>query len=829
MINQYSTTVKFGEENPKKDLHAEEFTLQNFVLETAHTTYAFRTMMTGQLEHLYYGKLIHLDEAAEIGESHTNAHGNSTVYNNNHMEFSLEDMLLETSSYGKGDIREPQFAIKAADGSTTLDLVYISHDIDHEKAPLNGMPSSYVDEKDELNVDHLVIHLKDKNHGYLVDLHYYVFPECDVITRQASFINASEAPVRLTRALSNMVDFPATGYRITSFHGGWTKEMGKYDTILTAGRFSGSSFTGTTSNRTNPLVLMADPLASEDHGKVYGFNLLYSGNHYESFDVNSFGKTRFVNGINPDHFEWFLAPGETFETPESVMTFSDGGYNGMSHNMHRFVRKHITRGVWRDQERPILLNSWEANYFDIDEGKLLKLAKKGKEAGMELFVMDDGWFGDRKDDKRALGDWFVNTKKLPGGLKGLADKIHKMGLKFGIWIEPEMVNVDSELYRKHPEWAMDIPGMDHSEGRNQRDLDFSNPEVVDYMIQTMTEVLSSAEIDYVKWDMNRIFSDIYSKYLLEDRQGEVTHRYVLGLYHLMDALTTQFPEILWEGCSAGGNRFDLGALCYFPQIWGSDNTDAISRLDIQNGYSYGYPQSTYTSHVSACPNHQTLRVTPLETRANVAFFGNLGYECNLCDMSKEECEAIAVQVGIYKKYRKTLQFGDFYRTSESYASGNHASDMGRALGLMSPAAGQGCSDNVVTWTIVNEDQTTAVGLIAEKEHHPNDPHLTYVARGLNPDKRYHFSNIPSKVNVKTFGDLVNAVGLPIHVKQDSLIHNLIAKFYSLDGEVEDTICYGDTLMEAGKPLTQGYIGTGITNVRIFKDFASRIYFMSEEC
>jgi alpha-galactosidase len=348
------------------------------------------------------------------------------------------------------------------------------------------------------------------------------------------------------------------------------------------------------------------------------------------------------------------------------------------------------------------------------------------------------------------------------------------------------------------------------------------------MIQTMTEVLSSAEIDYVKWDMNRIFSDIYSRYLPEDRQGEVTHRYVLGLYRLMDALTTQFPEILWEGCSAGGNRFDLGALCYFPQIWGSDNTDAISRLDIQNGYSYGYPQSTYTSHVSACPNHQTLRVTPLETRANVAFFGNLGYECNLCDMSKEECEAIAVQVGIYKKYRKTLQFGDFYRTSESYASGNHASDMGRALGLMSPAAGQGCSDNVVTWTIVNEDQTTAVGLIAEKEHHPNDPHLTYVARGLNPDKRYHFSNIPSKVNVKTFGDLVNAVGLPIHVKQDSLIHNLIAKFYSLDGEVEDTICYGDTLMEAGKPLTQGYIGTGITNVRIFKDFASRIYFMSEE-
>ena len=832
MISRFTSSHRRGEA---------EVELQNFVLSTKTTTYAFRVMETGQLEHLYYGPKIRIDAASDFAESHTNAHGNSIAYTNDHPEFSLEDMMLETSAVGKGDLREAQFEVICADGSSSLDFVFVSAELLEGKAGYETLPASYADIED---VEHLLILMKDKNHGFELELHYYVFKDCDVIARSARFINASSANVELTRALSMTLDFPDSGYRLTSFHGGWTKEMGRFDTILSAGKFVNDSFTGTSSSRSNPFVMMSDPMAAEDHGLVYGFNLPYSGNHYEAFDVNSFGKTRFVSGINPKNFRFTLKAGEIFELPEAVMTVSKEGMNGMSQNMHDFVREHITRGPWKEKERPVLLNSWEANYFDIDEGKLLKLARKGKEAGVELFVMDDGWFGDRHDDKRALGDWFVNTKKLPGGLKGITDKIHGLGLKFGIWIEPEMINTESELYKLHPDWAMAIPGMDHSEGRNQRVLDFANPEVVDYMIKAMTDVLSSAEIDYVKWDMNRPFSDLYSPYLRKkaeeemaeaginpergariDYQGEVSHRYVLGLYRLMKVLTETFPNILWEGCAAGGNRFDLGVLSYFQQIWASDNTDAVSRMDIQNGYSYGYPQLVYTSHVSAVPNHQTLRVTPLSTRANVAFFGNLGYECNLCDMSKEENEAIAVQIEIYKKYRQTLQFGRFYRTEQKYASMNRASSVARGLGLTSPAGGQGASDNVITWTIVSRDQKTAVGMIAEKEIHPADPHLTFTARGLDSETRYHFSNIPAKINVKNFGDLINAAGLPIHVKQDSLIHNIIARFYKLEGETEDTTLYGDLLMEAGKPLTQGYIGTGITNVRVFKDFDSRIYFM----
>ena len=352
--------------------------------------------------------------------------------------------------------------------------------------------------------------------------------------------------------------------------------------------------------------------------------------------------------------------------------------------MHTFVRECIVRGEWKKKLRPVLLNSWEASYFDIDEEKLLKLAKAGKDVGIELFVMDDGWFGKRNSDNCSLGDWKVNKDKLPNGLKGICDKINALGLDFGIWVEPEMVNVDSELYRNHPEWVMEIPGKPHSEGRNQRVLDLANPKVVDYLIETMSDVLSSANISYVKWDMNRIFSDYYSKFLPKERQGEVSHRYVLGLYKMMSELPQRFPHILFEGCAAGGNRFDLGILSYFPQIWASDNTDALYRVNAQTGYSYGYPMSTVTAHVSSCPNHQTLRSTPLKTRFNVAAFGVCGYECNLCELSDDELKEIKEQIAIYKEWRDVLQFGDFYR---------------------------GKDDNIHEWTCVSSDKKKAVGML----------------------------------------------------------------------------------------------------------------------
>lgn len=768
-----------------------------FVLSTAHTTYAFRVTDTGQLEHLYYGKKIRIYDASALTEKHAFAIGNSIAYKNDRADFTLEDLCLETSGYGKGDIREPMVEVICPDGSRTVDFVFEKNSIEKGKPEFKTLPGSY----DETgNVDHLTITMRDQNHGYGLELHYYVYEDCDVITRSARFVNETDKTVALTRMLSMQLDINRAGLSFMTFHGGWTKEMQKKNCTLTGGKFVNSSFTGTSSNRSNPFFIVSDPETTETAGNCIGINLIYSGNHYSAAEVSSQDKTRIVTGINPTEFTFTLLPGDDFEAPEAVLCYSDQGLTGMSHRMHDFVRRHIVRGVWRDKERPVLLNSWEASYFNIDEGSLVSLAKKAKEVGIELFVMDDGWFGQRNDDKHALGDWTPNPKKLPHGLKGLCDKINALGLMFGIWIEPEMVNTDSDLYREHPNWSMEIPGMNHSEGRNQRLLDLANPQVVDEMIGRIKNVLSSANIAYVKWDMNRIMSDVYSLYLPPERQQETAHRYVLGLYRMMKELTEAFPEILFEGCASGGNRFDLGALCYFPQIWASDNTDAISRLRIQNGYSYGYPMNTVTAHVSSCPNHQTLRVTPLSSRYGVASFGVLGYECNLSDLPKEELNQIALQVETYKKNRHTLQFGDFYRNREG---------------------------NVYEWTTVEKDGSRAVGMILQQQVMPGEMYQSFHARGLSEDQLYHFYSMPLKHNVKVFGDLIN-MAAPFHIRQGSFIHSLVAKLVKMDEKGEDLYAYGDALMYGGVNLAQSYIGTGFDErVRVMADYDCRIYYIEE--
>ena len=415
--------------------------------------------------------------------------------------------------------------------------------------------------------------------------------------------------------------------------------------------------------------------------------------------------------------------------------------------------------------------------------------------------MDDGWFGERNDDSHSLGDWdIVNAKKLPSGLKGLADKIKGLGLDFGIWVEPEMVNEQSVLYRKHPEWVMRIPGKPHSMGRNQYILDLANPQVVDYMTELLTGVFSSADISYVKWDMNRTFSDYYSPYLPPERQGEMAHRYIMGLYRMMKELTERFPKILFEGCAAGGNRFDLGILCYFPQIWASDDTDALYRVNGQTGYSYGYPMNTVSAHVSACPNHQTLRTTPLSTRFAVAAFGALGYECNLCDMKKEELDEIKAQISLYKEWRSTLQTGRFYR---------------------------GRNGNIHEWTCVSKDQTQAVGMILQELVTPNMQFEQFFPKGLDADKIYNLYNRDLRYNIKEFGDLVNTAS-PVHIRQDSIMHNILAKFVTMPGEKEAAAVSGSLLMEGGYKLKQGFGATGYNEeVRFFQDFGSRLYFMQE--
>ena len=789
-------------------------TAQNgiYKLDTDNTSYIFRECESGHLQHLYYGRKIHAD-AQVLCEKHVSIPGNTNIYSPDFNNFSLEDMCLEMSSWGKGDIREPFIEVSHADGSSTSDFLFESSKITLGKEESETLPGSY---DEDGNVGHLTVILKDSNYNLKLELHYYVYEKCNVITRSAKFINESTDDVRLNRLMSMQLDFNDSDYELSSFNGAWIREMNRNIISLEAGKYVNESVTGTSSNRANPFVMIARHNTSENFGECFGFNLIYSGNHYEAAQVNSYGKLRIVTGINPSLFSYKIRAGESFETPEAVMTYGYAGFNSMSHNMHDFVNNHIVRGKWKNRVRPILLNSWEAAYFNINEKKLLRLAKAGKEAGVELFVMDDGWFGERNDDTSSLGDWTPNEKKLPGGIREIADKIKALGLDFGIWVEPEMVNVKSRLYEKHPEWVVDIPEKPHSEGRNQRILDLSNTEVQDYIIEQMSNIFSSADISYVKWDMNRIFSDYYSKNLPPERQGEMAHRYVCGLYHCMRELTKRFPDILFEGCSAGGNRFDLGILCYFPQIWASDNTDALCRTQIQYNYSYGYPLSCISAHVSASPNHQTLRNMPLESRFAVAAFGLLGYECNMCDMNKEELNAVKCQIELYKKLRNVFFTGTFYRT-ESFEEEN----AGNASVLNN---GKG---NRAEWTVVSTDKKKAVGLIMQKHVIPNTQYACYRAKGLDEAKKYHFYNRKLQYDIKEFGELVNMVS-PIHIKQGSMLQDILSKLKKMDGETEDYIAYGDTLMYSGVRLKQAFSATGYNeNVRFFQDFAARLYFMEE--
>lgn len=779
-----------------------------YILSTPHSAYVFHVLETGHLEHLYYGpSLGGADNLSEEALQHSAQvlqerkefpGGNMISYDEAHPALTLEDLRLEMSSYGKGDIREPFVEILHVDGSFTSDFLFEKAEIRAEKEPLKTLPSAYFEE-DPGNSE-LVVTLRDAQYGLRLELHYCVYEDCDCITRSARLINDSAEPVRVRRLMSAMVDFPENDYAMSVFHGAWAREMERTVIPVKAGKFVNASYTGTSSSRANPFVMLHPEGTSEWTGLCYGFNLVYSGNHYEACEVNAFGKTRFVSGINPASFSWLLEPGEELEAPEAVLTVTGRGFSRMSLQMHRFIREHIVRGKWKNRVRPVLLNSWEAAYFKFDEAKLLKLAKAAKSAGVELFVLDDGWFGKRDSDTCSLGDWQANPKKLPGGLERLGAKIKDLGLEFGIWVEPEMVNTDSNLYRAHPDWAFAIPGKPHAEGRHQRMLDFANPAVVDYMTEQMRQVFRTGGISYVKWDMNRIMSDVFSPYLPAERKEESAHRYMLGVYRMMKTLTEEFPEILFEGCAAGGNRFDPGILCYFPQIWASDNTDAAERVRIQEGYSFGYPMSVIGAHVSSSPNHQTLRQTSPETRFHVAAFGLLGYELNLADLGKAETEKIRKQILLYKIWREVLQKGDFYR---------------------------GRNGNIHEWTCVSPDKKRAVSLVFQEKADANRIYERFCPRGLDNRKIYTVYNIKEDLDIRQFGDLVNTVA-PIHIRQGSALHHMLAKFVTIPGEKEEFRAPGSVLTRVGVTLAPAYAGTGLNEkTRCFPDFSSRMYFMEE--
>ncbi|QJD82234.1 alpha-galactosidase [Cohnella herbarum] len=583
---------------------------------------------------------------------------------------SFDTLPQEYPAYGASDFRHPAYQVQLEDGTTITELAYVEHRIIAGKPKLQGLPSTYTERDEEAQT--LELELQDVKTGLHVVLSYTVFEEHDAIVRSAKLVNKGGTTLRLLRALSGSVDFRHDKFHLLQLSGAWSRERDIYRRQVVPGMQSVESRRGSSSHQQNPFIALLSPNADEDQGEAYGFSLVYSGSFVAQAEVDQFRTTRVSMGINPFDFQWRLEPGEQFQTPELVMAYSFEGIGGMSRIYHRLYRSRLCRGSHRDRTRPVLVNNWEATYFQFDADKIEQIAKAGQQLGIELFVLDDGWFGHRDSDNSSLGDWKVDYRKLPGGLADLAERVNRLEMQFGLWFEPEMVSPDSDLYRAHPDWCLHVPGSRRTEARQQLILDLSRDDVCDYLIESVGSVLRSAPIAYVKWDMNRNMTEIGSALLAPERQRETAHRYMLGLYKVLEAITSEFPDILFESCSGGGGRFDPGMLYYMPQTWTSDNTDAVSRLRIQYGTSLVYPISTMGAHVSAVPNHQVHRMTSLKTRGDVAMSGNFGYELDLAQMTDDEKDLVKVQVQQYKEIRHLVQFGDFYRLRSPFEGNDTA-------------------------------------------------------------------------------------------------------------------------------------------------------------
>ncbi len=639
-----------------------------FHIKSKKTSYVMRVLETGHLINLYWGRKINSNKIDYVVKKRPC--GSFLADLDNVDALHLEIIPQEYPSYGNPDLRSPAVQIKLANGTTVTDFRYYSHEIYNGKKALQGLPATYVENEDEAET--LEITLKDELAGLRVILSYTVFKNYDVITRSCKVVNDSKEEVDVLRALSANVDFRHSDFDLIQLSGSWARERHIIRTPLRNGGQCVESRRGASSHAQNPFIALVSKDTTEDEGEVYGFNLVYSGNFLANVEVDMHSNARAQIGINPFDFTWNLEAGDEFQTPEAVMVYSPNGLTGMSHIYHDLYRERLCRGTHRDKERPILINNWEATYFDFNNEKIKDIAKESSNLGIELFVLDDGWFGERNNDDCSLGDWFVNEEKLKGGLSSLVKDINEMGMQFGLWFEPEMISPKSKLYEEHPDWCIHIEGRVRSEARKQLILDLSREEVCDAVIEMLTNVLKSAPISYVKWDMNRNMTEIGSPAWPAKKQKEVAHRYMLGLYKILENITTNFPNILFESCSGGGGRFDGGMLYYMPQTWTSDDTDAIERLKIQEGTSLVYPVSTMGSHVSAVPNHQVHRITPLHTRGVVAMAGSFGYELDITKMTDEEKEEVKSQVKFYKNIRKTIQFGDLYRLKSAFDSNEAA-------------------------------------------------------------------------------------------------------------------------------------------------------------
>ncbi|MFJ7727459.1 alpha-galactosidase [Neobacillus sp. NPDC097160] len=708
---------------------------QVFHLYNSNISYLMQIVHGKYLAHLYWGRRVQVLQPISILTFKGRAF--SPTPEPADTQFSLDTLPQEYPAFGTGDFREPAYQLRTRDGSTITEFVYDSHEILKGKRPLKGLPSAYIE--DESEADTLIITMVDSMLGIGVNLNYTIYRDLDVITRSVSFEHLGSHAIELHKCMSMSVDFHESDWDWLHLQGTWARERHIERQPLHHGTQSISSARGASSHQHNPFVALLAKGANEEHGDVYGISLVYSGNFQASIEVDPLQTTRLSIGINPFDFIWLLKPGETFQTPEALMVYSSEGLGGMSRTFHKLLRTRVCRGIYRDKTRPILINNWEAAYFNFNEKKIKEIADAGENLGIELFVLDDGWFGYRNNDKSSLGDWVVNKEKLPNGLAGLADYMRKKNMKFGLWVEPEMVSPDSDLYRKHPDWCLHVPGRSRTLSRNQLVLDLSREEVCDFLLETLTNIFTSAPISYVKWDMNRNMTEVGSLGLPPERQKETAHRYMLGLYWILEKLTQRFPQILFESCSGGGGRFDPGMLFYMPQTWTSDDTDAVERLKIQYGTSIVYPAITMGAHVSDVPNHQVGRVTPLQMRCHVAMAANLGFELNVDKLSTDDKTVVREQITRYHQIKDIVLFGDQYR-------------------LLSPFEGMDTA-----WMYVTTNQEQAVVFYYKTLATPNPPFFHLKLRGLNPKMKYKVNNGERPF----YGDELMKIGLSMPlIKKD---------------------------------------------------------------
>ena len=740
-----------------------------FHLKTEAYSYLFRINAYGIPEHLHFGAPVRTADAEALACKPGLGWGGAVLLKDGDPASCLDDKALEWSGCGRGDYRESPVELE---GQPT-DFRFAGYRrIPGSAAMTCSLPQAH----DALET--LEISLEQP--GARLKLYYTLFPTA--LVRRTVLENTGDAPLAVTKLMSTCLDLPGS-YQSVTFHGGWIAEMRRQDTVSRAAKTVVESLTGSSSNRHNPGFLLCEEDTTEDAGRVYGFNLVYSGNHYASVQQSLQGLTRVMQGINPSNFRYILAPGDHFETPEAVLCWSDSGFNGLSANMHRFVNDHIIPKIWHNRPRPVLYNSWEGCMFDFNQRRLLSLADQARDLGCELFVLDDGWFGKRDNDLAGLGDYTVNTQKLPEGLSGLSRRIREKGMEFGLWFEPESVNPDSDLYRAHPNWAL-TDGFSPVLGRHQLLLDLTKPEVRDYIVENVGAILDSAEISYVKWDMNR-----HSIAL-----GAKAHDFILGLYEVLRRIFGPRPEILLESCSSGGNRFDLGMLCFSPQVWCSDNTDPIERLSIQGGLSYLYPQSTFGAHVSAAPHGQTLRNTPLATRGNVAFFGCLGYELDLKHLLPVEVRQIKAQIAFYKRFRRVFQYGAFRRTKTGWQ--------------------------------VSDGKTTLAGVFHTLVHAAPGYEQLRVS-GLEPEGVYHVTALSQAIRVGQFGGLLKHVA-PVSINPNGPLLRIADSCFTLKDGAEDVTASGSALA-SGILLKPLFRGTGYDkDQRTQGDFGSDIYIIESE-